>query len=146
MRQWQSPLNGDIKASLFQLFSYWENLLFAVLSKTLKGKPVNRTYCNLYASLATYQTKRNNQHRCGFHLGDTTNRWSSAFPPQSNSCMQVRSSITAGEATYREKKLSYQPVSVKYTSNNLKKADSASKNAHTGYNKNIKLSPLENWQ
>jgi hypothetical protein len=75
-------------------------------SKKLKGQRVSRAYCNLYASVATYQTRRNNQHRCGFNLGDTANRWSPAFAPQSNWCMQVRSSITAGEATYREKKLS----------------------------------------
>jgi hypothetical protein len=75
------------------------------LSKTLEGKRVNRAYCNLYASVATYQTMRNKQSRCGFDIGDTVNRWSSAFAPQSNWCMTTRSSITAGEATYREKKL-----------------------------------------
>ena len=75
-------------------------------SKKLKGKHVNRAYCNLYASVAIHQTKRNNQYHCGFNLGDTANRWSLVFAPQSNWCMKVRSSITAGEAIYREKKLS----------------------------------------
>ena len=78
---------------------------FIQLAKKLKGQRVNRAYCNLYASVATHQTRRNNQYRCGFNLGDTANRWSSAFAPQSNWCMQVRPSITAGEATYRENKL-----------------------------------------
>ena len=74
-------------------------------SKKLKGQYVNRAYCNLYASVAIEQTKRNHQYHCGFNLGDTAHRWSSAFKPQSNWCMKVRSSITAAEATYREKKL-----------------------------------------
>ena len=78
---------------------------FIQLSKKLNGQHVNRAYCNLYASVATHQTRRNNQHRCGFNIGNTANRWSSAFMPQSNWCMKVRSSITAGEATYRENKL-----------------------------------------
>jgi len=78
---------------------------FIQLSKRLNGQSVNQAYCNLYASLATHQTRRNNQNHCGFDIGDTANRWSSALAAQSTWCMQVRSSITANEATYRENKL-----------------------------------------
>lgn len=78
---------------------------FIQWSKKLNGQRASRAYCTSYAKLATQQTKRNNQYHCGFNRGDTANRWSSAFAPQFNWCLQVRPSITAGEASYRENKL-----------------------------------------
>ena len=74
-------------------------------SQRLKGVRVNRAYCNLYASVAVQQTRRNKQHRCGFEVGDRVNRWSPSFAPQSNWCMKVKAAITANEATFRETKL-----------------------------------------
>jgi hypothetical protein len=78
---------------------------FIQQSRRLNGLRVNRAYCNLYASLAAGQTRRNMHHHCDFEIGDTVNRWSTVLKPQSDWCMTMRADITAGEAIFRERKL-----------------------------------------
>lgn len=78
---------------------------FMQQAKKLKGVRVNQGYCNLYASLAVQQTRRNQQHHCGFDIGDRANQWSPLWKAQSNWCMTTRASITSNEAKFRETKL-----------------------------------------
>ncbi|MCK5812699.1 MAG: hypothetical protein KAH03_00505 [Cocleimonas sp.] len=74
-------------------------------AKKLKGIRVNRNYCNLYASLAVQQTRRNQQHQCGFDIGDRANQWSPLWKAQANWCMTTRVAVTSNEAKFRETKL-----------------------------------------
>ncbi len=81
-------------------------LRFMQQAEKLKGALVNQAYCNLYASLAVQQTKRSQQHHCGFNIDTpTASQWSTAFAPQANWCMQASAYATANEAKFRETKL-----------------------------------------
>lgn len=91
-----SPLGRNATTNYMQFIRY---------ANRLKGKRVNRHYCNQYATLAVKQTRRSQQAQCHFNVNIPNGQWSTSFTPQVNWCMKSSAYATTNEAQFRETKL-----------------------------------------